>query len=419
MISEEIHDASVVAPAFDVQAIREQFPILHRTVYNKPLVYLDSAATSQKPQRVIDAIVHYYTELNSNIHRGVHRLSQDATTAYEHARKAMQQFVNARSSREIIFTRGCTEGMNLIASTFGRTAVGEGDEILISEMEHHSNIVPWQMLCREKGATLRVIPISDSGELRMDEYERMLNERTKLVSVVHVSNSLGTVNPIKEVIDIAHARGIPVVVDGAQATPHISVDVQALDCDFYTVSGHKMYGPTGIGFVYGKAELLEPLPPYQGGGDMILSVTFEKTIYNELPFRYEAGTPNIEGAIALTAAVDFIRQTGYEAIAAHEHDLLMYATELLSEIPEIHLIGTARSKAGVVAFTIDDIHPHDIGTFLDREGVAIRTGHHCTQPVMKRYGVPATNRVSFAVYNTREEIEVLIRALHGVITMFR
>ncbi len=418
MISEEVHGSPAV-PAFDVQAIREQFPILHRTVYNKPLVYLDNAATSQKPQRVIDTIVRYYTELNSNIHRGVHRLSQDATTAYENARKTMQQFVNARSIREIIFTRGCTEGMNLIASTFGRSVVGEGDEILISEMEHHSNIVPWQMLCREKGATLRVIPITDSGEIPLDVYESMLNERTKLVSVVHVSNSLGTVNPIGEMIALAHARGIPVVVDGAQATPHTKVDVQELDCDFYTVSGHKMYGPTGIGFVYGRAELLEPLPPYQGGGDMILSVTFEKTIYNELPFRYEAGTPNIAGAIALAAAVEFIRQTGYDAIATHEHDLLVYATGRLADIPGLHFIGTAREKAGVVAFTLDNIHPHDIGTFLDREGVAIRTGHHCTQPLMKRYGVPATNRASFAVYNTHEEIDVLVSALHGVIAMFR
>lgn len=419
MISEELHSVPATVPAFDVQAIREQFPILHRTVYNKPLVYLDSAATSQKPQMVIDAIVRYYTELNSNIHRGVHRLSQDATAAYEGARKTLKQFINARSTREIIFTRGCTEGVNLVASTFGRSVVGKGDEVLISEMEHHSNIVPWQMLCQEKGAVLRVIPITDSGEIDKSVYESMLSERTKIVSIVHVSNSLGTVNPVKEMIDLAHARSIPVLVDGAQAVPHTPVDVQALDCDFYTVSGHKMYGPTGIGFVYGKAELMEKLPPYQGGGDMILSVTFEKTVYNELPFRYEAGTPNIEGAIALAAAVDFIQGIGYEALAAHEHDVLAYATAVLSDIPGLRIIGTAREKAGVVSFALDSIHPHDVGTYLDREGVAIRTGHHCTQPVMKRYGVPATNRASFAVYNTREEIDVLAAALHGVIAMFR
>lgn len=408
-----------VAQMFDVETVRAMFPILARNVYGKPLVYLDNAATTQKPQRVIDSIVHYYTQLNSNIHRGVHLLSQEATVAYEHARETMQQFVNARSIREIIFTRGCTEGVNLIASTFGRRFIGEGDEIVISAMEHHSNIVPWQMLCEEKGAILRVVPINDAGELDMQAFEQMLNERTRLVSVVHVSNSLGTINPVKDIVRIAHGHNIPVAVDGAQAVPHCPVDVQDLDCDFYMVSGHKMYGPTGIGFLYGKAELLERLPPYQGGGDMILSVTFEKTTYNELPFKYEAGTPNIEGAIALAEAVAFIREIGYDAIAAHEHDLLTYTTQRLAEIPGVRMIGTAREKAAVASFVVDDIHPHDIGTFLDREGVAIRTGHHCTQPVMKRFGIPATNRASFAVYNTREEVDALIHALHKVIDVFR
>lgn len=418
MNNQRVSDTDIVQ-IFDVENVRAMFPILTRTVYGKPLVYLDNAATTQKPRQVIDAIVRYYTELNSNIHRGVHLLSQEATAAYEQARKTMQQFINARSIREIIFTRGCTEGVNLIASTFGRRFIGEGDEIVISAMEHHSNIVPWQMLCEEKGAVLRVIPIDDEGELDMQAYEQLLNERTRLVSVVHVSNSLGTINPVRDIIRIAHAHNIPVAIDGAQAVPHCPVDVQELDCDFYMVSGHKMYGPTGIGFLYGKAELLERLPPYQGGGDMILSVTFEKTTYNDLPFKYEAGTPNIEGAIALAQAVEFIREIGYEAIAAHERDLLDYTTQRLAEIPGVRMIGTAQEKAAVASFVVDDIHPHDIGTFLDREGVAIRTGHHCTQPVMKRFGVPATNRASFAVYNTREEVDALVHALHKVIDVFR
>lgn len=418
MNEQRLHDTDV-AQIIDLPAVRAMFPILNRKVYDKPLVYLDNAATTQKPQRVIDAITHYYTEMNSNIHRGVHLLSQEATAAYERARETMQQFINARSMREIIFTRGCTEGMNLLASTLGRRFIGEGDEIVISEMEHHSNIVPWQMLCEEKGAVLRVIPINDDGELDMEAYGQMLNERTRLVSVVHVSNSLGTINPVKDIVRIAHRRNIPVAVDGAQAVPHGPVDVQDLDCDFYLVSGHKMYGPTGIGFLYGRSELLDRLPPYQGGGDMILSVTFEKTTYNDLPFKYEAGTPNIEGAIALAEAVAFIREIGYDAIAAYEHELLDYATQKLTQIPGVRIIGTAREKAAVASFVVDDIHPHDIGTFLDREGVAIRTGHHCTQPVMKRFGVPATNRASFAVYNTPGDVDALVKALHRVIDVFR
>lgn len=419
MISDNFHKEEQVVEAFDVQAVRTQFPILHRTVYGKPLVYLDNAATTQKPQRVIDTLTRYYTELNSNIHRGVHYLSQEATTAYEHARETMRSFVNARASREIVFTRGCTESVNLVASTFGRMMVGEGDEILVSEMEHHSNIVPWQMLCQEKGAVLRVIPINDAGEIEIDVYERMLNERTKLVAIVHVSNSLGTINPVKEMTAIAHGKNIPVLVDGAQATPHCKVDVQDIGCDFYTVSGHKMYGPTGIGFLYGRAEWLEKLPPYQGGGDMILSVTFEKTLYNELPFKYEAGTPNIGGAIALAEAVEFMHSIGYSTIAEHEHNLVEYTTKQLLEIPGVNIVGTARNKAAVISFVLKDIHPHDIGTLLDRDGVAIRTGHHCTQPVMKRFGVPATNRISFAVYNTKDEVDVAVQGLLRVVNMFR
>jgi cysteine desulfurase / selenocysteine lyase len=405
-------------PALDVAAIRQAFPILAESAHGKSLVYLDNAATTQKPREVIDAIVRYYEKSNANVHRGVHVLSQRATDAYEEAREKVRRFVNAEEDREIVFVRGCTEGINLIANTFGRMRVGEGDEIVISEIEHHSNIVPWQMLAEERGATLRVIPVNDDGELDLDAYREMLNERTKIVSVVYVSNSLGTINPVREMISIAHERGIPVVVDGAQATAHMRVDVRELDCDFFVFSGHKMFGPTGIGAFYGKAEHLEAMPPWQGGGDMILSVTFEKSTWNEIPFKFEAGTPNIAGAIGLGAAIDFLDRIGLDAIAAYEKDLLEYGTRRLQEIDGLRMIGTAREKASVLSFVIEDIHPHDIGTIVDREGVAIRTGHHCTQPVMKRFGVPATARASLALYNTREEIDRLVEALLRVQTIF-
>jgi cysteine desulfurase / selenocysteine lyase len=405
-------------PALDVAAIRQAFPILAESAHGKSLVYLDNAATTQKPREVIDAIVRYYEKSNANVHRGVHVLSQRATDAYEEAREKVRRFVNAEEDREIVFVRGCTEGINLIANTFGRMRVGEGDEIVISEIEHHSNIVPWQMLAEERGATLRVIPVNDDGELDLDAYREMLNERTKIVSVVYVSNSLGTINPVREMISIAHERGIPVVVDGAQATAHMRVDVRELDCDFFVFSGHKMFGPTGIGAFYGKAEHLEAMPPWQGGGDMILSVTFEKSTWNEIPFKFEAGTPNIAGAIGLGAAIDFLDSIGLEAIAAYEKDLLDYGTRRLQEIDGLRMIGTAREKASVLSFVLENIHPHDIGTIVDREGVAIRTGHHCTQPVMKRFGVPATARASLALYNTREEIDRLVEALLRVQTIF-
>jgi cysteine desulfurase / selenocysteine lyase len=405
-------------PALDVAAIRQSFPILSESTHGKSLVYLDNAATTQKPRQVIDAIVRYYETSNANVHRGVHVLSQRATDAYEEAREKVRRFVNAEEDREIVLVRGCTEGINLIANTFGKTRVGEGDEIVISEIEHHSNIVPWQMLAEERGATLRVIPVNDDGELDLDAYREMLSERTKIVSVVYVSNSLGTINPVREMISIAHERGIPVVVDGAQATAHMRVDVRELDCDFFVFSGHKMFGPTGIGAFYGKAEHLEAMPPWQGGGDMILSVTFEKSTWNEIPFKFEAGTPNIAGAIGLGAAIDFLDSIGLEAIAAYEKDLLDYGTRRLQEIDGLRMIGTANEKASVLSFVLENIHPHDVGTIVDREGVAIRTGHHCTQPVMKRFGVPATARASLALYNTREEIDRLVEALLRVQTIF-
>jgi len=402
----------------DVQKIREDFPILKRWVHGKPLVYLDNAATTQKPRVVIDALSRYYLEYNSNIHRGVHLLSQEATEAYEASRETARQFLNAARAQEIIFVRNATEAINLVAHSYGRKFVQAGDEILISTMEHHSNIVPWQILCEEKGATLRVIPITDSGELRMDEYENLLSPRTKLVSVAQVSNALGTVNPVGDIIRIAHARGVPVLVDGAQSTPHLEVDVQALDCDFYAFSGHKVYGPTGIGVLYGKTEWLEKMPPYQGGGDMIRSVTFEKTIFNTLPYKFEAGTPNIADGIALGVALDYVRGIGLAAIAAYEHELLEYATEALAVQPGLTLIGTAKAKASVLSFTLAGVHPHDIGTILDREGIAIRTGHHCAQPVMERFGIPATARASLAFYNTREEIDALVEGIHKVYEVF-
>lgn len=402
----------------DAGKIRKDFPALHQKVYGKPLVYLDNAATSQKPQAVIDTVSRYYTIENSNIHRGVHYLSERATKAYEDARLKVKEFINAREAREIVFCRSTTEGVNLVAQSFARGLLKPGDEILITAMEHHSNIVPWQILCEQTGAVLRVAPINDAGELVLPEFEKLLTSKTKLVSVAHISNALGTINPVGEIIERAHRRNIPVVVDGAQAAPHLKVDVQKLDCDFYLFSGHKMFGPTGIGVVYGKAHLLEAMPPYQGGGDMILSVTFEKTTYNVIPHKFEAGTPNIAGAIGLGATVDYLTGVGMENIAGWEEELLEYGTEKLSAVPGLRLVGTAKHKASILSFVMDGIHPHDIGTILDREGIAVRTGHHCAQPVMQRFGVPATVRASLAFYNTNEEIDALIAGLLEVRKVF-
>ncbi len=403
---------------FDVDAVRNDFPILKTIIRNKPLVYLDNAATTQKPQAVIDKITDYYETANSNVHRGVHFLSQKATKEYEESRKIIQHFIGASHPGEVVFTRGTTESINLIASTWGRKNIGESDEIIISHMEHHSNIVPWQMLCEEKGAKLRVIPINDEGELIFDEYLKLINEKTKLVSIVHVSNSLGTINPVKEIINEAHKHDIPVIVDGAQSIQHLDVDVKYLDCDFFAFSGHKIYGPTGIGVLYGKRRLLEEMPPYQGGGDMIASVSFEKTTYNELPYKFEAGTPNIAGAIALAEAVNYLNNIGIANVAKYEAELLDYASDKIESIHGVRLIGTARHKSSVCSFVVDRVHPHDIGTMLDVDGVAVRTGHHCTEPVMKRYCVPATTRASVAFYNTKEEINVLVRSIEKVIKMF-
>ncbi len=403
---------------FGAEKLREDFPALQARVHGKPLVYLDNAATTQKPRAVIDALTRYYTEENSNVHRGVHFLSQVATQAYESGRTRVRQFLNAAHDREIIFTRGATESINLVAQSYGRSRLRGGDEVVISTMEHHSNIVPWQMICQEKGAILRVIPINDQGELLLDEYARLLSDRTRLVAVVHVSNVLGTINPVREIIDLAHRRGIPVLVDGAQSAPHMPVDVRALDCDFYAFSGHKLYGPTGIGVLYGKAELLESMPPYQGGGDMISAVSFEKTLYNALPYKFEAGTPHIAGAIGLAAAIDYIERVGRPQIAAYEADLLAYGTELLSAIPGLRLIGTAHEKAGVLSFVLDGIHAHDVGTILDLEGVAVRAGHHCAMPLMKRFGLSAAVRASLAFYNTRAELDALAKAIHKAIEVF-
>jgi cysteine desulfurase/selenocysteine lyase len=403
---------------FGVERIRQDFPALQQKVRGRPLVYLDNAATSQKPQVVIDAIARYYQSENSNVHRGVHFLSEMATQAYENARTRVRQFLNAAHDREIIFTRGTTESINLVANSYSRSRVRAGDEILISAMEHHSNIVPWQMVCEEKGAVLRVIPMNDAGELLLDEYERLLNERTRLVAVTYVSNALGTVNPVKAIIATAHRRGVPVLLDGAQAAPHLAVDVRDLDCDFFAFSGHKMFGPTGIGILYGKAELLEAMPPYQGGGDMISVVTFEKTLYNVLPYKFEAGTPDIAGAIGLGAAIEYLQRIGMDRIAAHEGDLLAYGTELLSAIRGLRIVGTAKEKAGVLSFVLDGVHAHDIGTILDHDGIAIRAGHHCAMPVMKRFGIPATARASLAFYNTREELDRLAKGIHRVIEVF-
>jgi len=404
--------------AFDVQRIREDFPVLRQTVNGKPLVYLDNAASSQVPQVVIDRGSIYLEDEHSNIHRGVHYLSQKATTAYEGAREKVKRFINAREAKECIFVRGATEGINLVMHGYGRKFIGAGDEIIISAMEHHANIVPWQMLCEEKGAQLRVIPMNDAGELLLDEYDALLNEHTKLVAVTHASNALGTINPIKQMIDQAHKYGVPVLIDGAQSAPHILVDVQDLDCDFYAFSGHKMFAPTGSGVVYGKAAVLETMNPFQGGGDMIKSVTFEKTIYADLPNKFEAGTPAIASQIGLGAAIDYLNTIDRKQAAAHENELLRYATEKLSAIEGVRIIGTAREKLSVLSFVIDDIHPHDIGTILDQEGIAVRAGHHCAQPVMQRFNVPATARASFAFYNTKEEVDVLARTIEHVVEIF-
>ena len=402
----------------DVESIRKDFPLLARKVHGKPLVYFDNGATSQKPQAVIDALNRYYKEENSNIHRGVHYLSELATSLYEEARKKLRRFVNARRLEEIIFVRGTTEAINLVAQSYGRKFLGAGDEIIVSAMEHHSNIVPWQMLCEQVGARLRVIPINHDGELVLDEFRRLLNQRTKFVSITHVSNALGTVVPVKEVIKLAHAIGVPVLLDGAQAVPHLPVDVQEIDCDFYAFSGHKMFGPTGVGVLYGRAELLDKMPPYQGGGDMISLVTFEKTHYNVLPYKFEAGTPHIAGGIGLGAAVDYLAGLNWDQVAAHERDLLEYATQAITKIDGLRIIGTAKEKAGVISFVLDHVHAHDVGTILDQEGVAVRAGHHCAMPVMQRFGVPATTRASFAFYNDRAEIDVLVGALHRVLKVF-
>jgi cysteine desulfurase/selenocysteine lyase len=404
--------------AFDVEKIRNDFPALKQQVHGKPLVYLDNAATSQKPKSVIDTVTQYYLTENSNVHRGIHFLSEQATRAFEDSRAKLARFLNASTSQEIIFVRGATEGVNLVAQSFGRMRIKAGDEIVISEMEHHSNIVPWQILCQETGASLRVVPINDRGELLIDEYAKLLNEKTRFVSVVHVSNALGTINPVKQIVEMAHSRGVPVLIDGAQAAPHLAIDVQDLDCDFYVFSSHKLFGPTGVGIVYGKAHHLDAMPPYQGGGDMILSVTFEKTLYNVAPFKFEAGTPHIAGVIGLGAAIDYLDGVGLDRIAAYEGELLAYATNAVSAVKGVRLIGTAKEKASIVTFVLDGVHAHDVGTILDQEGVAIRTGHHCAQPVLQRFGVPATARASLAFYNTRDEIDALVRAIRKVTELF-
>jgi cysteine desulfurase/selenocysteine lyase len=405
--------------AFDVEAVRREFPVLHERVHGRPLVYLDSAASAQKPQAVIDAERGVYEHYYANIHRGVHRLSMLATDAYEAARGKLRDFVGAASNREVVLLRGTTEAVNLVAQSYGRAHVGAGDEVLITGLEHHSNIVPWQLLCGEKGATLRVAPIDDAGDVDLAAFERLLSPRTRIVAFAHVSNALGTVNPVVRMTELAHAAGAVVLVDGAQAAPHMAVDVRALGCDFYAFSGHKVYGPSGTGALYAREALLEAMPPWQGGGDMIASVSFEKSTWNELPYKFEAGTPNIAGVIALGAAIDWIGGIGLPAIAAHEHDLLEHGTRLLQGIPGLRLVGTAREKAGVVSFVIEGVHPHDVGTVLDYEGIAVRTGHHCAQPVMDRYGIPATTRASLACFNTRDELDQLARGVRKVQEMFR
>jgi cysteine desulfurase/selenocysteine lyase len=405
--------------SYNVEKIRKDFPILHQLVHKRPLVYLDNAATSQKPKTVIDAITYYYQTDNANVHRGVHQLSERATRDYENARGVIKRFINARDTKEVIFVRGTTEGINLIASSYGRRHIKQGDEIIISVMEHHSNIVPWQLLCEETGAVLKVVPVNDAGEFIMSEYDKLLSSKTKLVSVVHISNALGTINPVKEIIEKAHKVGALAHIDGAQAAPHLKIDVQELDCDFYTFSSHKVYGPTGVGALYGKEKHLDAMPPYQGGGDMISSVSFDKTLFNILPYKFEAGTPHIAGAIGFAKALEYITEVGLENIARHEHELLEYATDEITKIQDITLIGTAKKKAGVLSFTISNIHPHDIGTILDREGVAIRTGHHCAQPLMNHFDIPATARASFGLYNTMEEVDAFVQAVRKVHEVFK
>ncbi len=404
--------------AFDVEKIRNDFPILKQTVHGKPLVYFDNAATTQKPQAVIDSLSNYYSTINSNIHRGVHTLSEAATQAFENSRVKIQKYINAKSEKEIIFTRGTTEGINLVANSFGGSHLNEGDEIIISTMEHHSNIVPWQLLASEKKLNIKVIPINDDGEIIFEEFEKLISEKTKLISIVYVSNSLGTINPVEKIIQTAHSNNIPVLIDAAQAVSHFPIDVQKLDCDFFAFSGHKLYGPTGIGILYGKQNLLEAMPPFMGGGDMISKVTFEKTTFNELPYKFEAGTSNIADAIGLGAAIDYVNEIGLENIYHHENELLDYATKEILKLDKIRIIGTAKNKSGALSFVVEDVHPHDIGTFIDFEGVAIRTGHHCTQPVMDRFNIPATSRASFAMYNTKEEVDIFIKALKKVLEVF-
>jgi len=410
-------EAATISTSLDVHAIREQFPVLTRKVKGRPLVYLDNAATSQKPQAVIDAIVHYYSHYNANIHRGIHTLAEEATAAFEETRDAVQHFLNAASREEIIFTRGATEGINLVAYAWGRKNIHAGDEIIISTMEHHSNIVPWQVLCQEKGASLKVIPINDLGELMLDEYEKLLGPKTRLVSIVHVSNALGTLNPVGKIISLAHQAGALVLVDGAQSSVHLDIDVRALDCDFFVFSSHKIYGPTGVGVLYGKRELLDSMAIFQGGGEMIKEVSFEKTTFNDLPYKFEAGTPNIADTIALKTALDFVEQTGKEKIRKHEASLLAYATDQLEQLPGLKIIGTAREKISVISFVIEHIHPQDLGILLDNRGIAVRTGHHCAEPLMRRFGIPGTTRASLAMYNTKEEIDELISGLQKAINM--
>ncbi len=404
---------------FDANKVRQDFPVLGREVNGHPLVYLDNGASAQKPRQVIDRVAKYYTEEHANIHRGVHHLSQEATQAYEDARETVCRFINAKHSYEVLYTKGTTDGINLVASSFGRKNLAQGDEIIISTMEHHSNIVPWQMICELTGATVKVIPINQAGELDMEVFSSMLNVRTRLVAVVHVSNALGTINPVEEIIRLSHGQGIPVLLDGAQAVPHMSVDVQALDVDFYAFSGHKVFGPTGIGILYGKEALLNDMPPYQGGGDMIERVTFEKTTYNVLPHKFEAGTPNIADGIGFAAAVEYFSQYDASAIAAHEQDILHYATERLMTVDGLRIIGTAANKASVISFLLSGTHPFDVGTILDQQGIAVRTGHHCTQPLMDFYGIPGTVRASFAMYNNRDDVDALVAGLRKSASMLR
>jgi cysteine desulfurase / selenocysteine lyase len=401
----------------DIAAIREQFPVLNREVKGRPLVYFDNAATSQKPQEVIDALLNYYSNYNANIHRGIHTLAEEATAAFEETRDAVQQFIHSPSREQIIFTRGTTEGINLVAYTWGRQNIKAGDEIIISTMEHHSNIVPWQILCEEKGAILKIIPINDAGELLMDAYQKLLGPKTKLVSVVHASNVLGTINPVKQIIELAHAAGAVVLVDGAQSAVHLDIDVQEMDCDFFAFSAHKIYGPTGVGILYGKKKILESMPVFMGGGEMIKEVTFAKTTYNDLPYKFEAGTPNIADTIAFKAALLFLKNTGKEKIRKHEHELLLYATNRLEQIPGLRIIGRAKEKVSVISFVIENAHPQDIGILLDNRGIAVRTGHHCAEPLMQRFNIPGTIRASFAVYNTKEEVDELVTGLQKAIKM--